>query len=259
MPTDVDARDAPGDRRPELTFDTLQRGERLSDRVAGLLLQRILDSGLQPGDRLPSERELGIQFGVSRTVIREAMRSLAARGVITVRPGAGLTVAQIDPSTASESFGLLLRGSPGLRHDKIHEVRLAIEVQVAGLAAERATDADIEALRLALAHHREVFEDLELAARADVDYHVELARCTHNDLFVVMLDSLGDVMLEFRRTAMAKPGNRRVGLADHARILKAVTAHDPEAARAAMTEHLASSDRAFRGLDNTRAAAGSTG
>lgn len=243
---------AAADHQPELSFERLQRSERLSDRVADLLLQRILDSGLQPGERLPSERELGIQFGVSRTVIREAMRSLAARGVVTVRPGAGLTVAQVDPSTASESFGLLLRGSPGLRHDKIHEVRLAIEVQVAGLAADRATDDDIAALRQALDHHREVFDDLEQAARADVAYHVELARCTHNDLFVVMLNSLGDVMLEFRLQAMEQPGNRRVGLADHIRILEAVAAHDPTAARVAMTQHLASSDRAFRGFDNAR-------
>ena len=239
-----------GDGRQELVFEPIERGERLSDRVAGLLLQRILDAGLQPGDRLPSERELGIQFGVSRTVVREAMRSLAARGIVAVRPGAGLTVAQVDAATASESFGLLLRGSPGLRHDKVHEVRLGIEVQVAGLAAERATDEDVASLRRALDRHRAVLDDLEKAARADVAFHVALAQCTHNDLFVVMLESLGDVMLEFRRKAMERRGNRSVGFAEHTRLFETVAAHDSAAARIAMMTHLESSDRAFRGLEN---------
>jgi GntR family transcriptional repressor for pyruvate dehydrogenase complex len=251
MASDGETADAAAtDRRQEITFEPIERGERLSDRVAGLMLQRILDTGMQAGDRLPSERELGIQFGVSRTVVREAMRSLAARGVVAVRPGAGLTVAQVDPATASESFGLLLRGSPSLRHDKIHEVRRGIEVQVAGLAAERATDEDVASLRRALDRHRAVLEDLEQAAPADVAFHVALARCTHNDLFVVMLDSLGDVMLEFRRKAMERRGNRGVGFAEHTRVFDAVAAHDPAAARAAMTTHLESSDRAFRGLEN---------
>ncbi len=74
-------------------FPRVTREPRLSDKVAELLLETILSPGLQPGDRLPSERELGEQFGVSRTVIREAVRALAAKGVINVRTGSGLRVA----------------------------------------------------------------------------------------------------------------------------------------------------------------------
>src|SRR5205814_1558428 len=121
------------------TFPRVTREPRLSDKVAHLLLETIHAHGLQPGERLPSERELGEQFGVSRTVIREAVRALAAKGVIDVRTGSGLRVAAVDRSTVSESMSLFLRGSKTLDYPKVHEVRAMLEVEVAGLAAVRAS------------------------------------------------------------------------------------------------------------------------
>jgi DNA-binding FadR family transcriptional regulator len=233
-------------RRLDLSFEHLQRSERLSDRVAGLLLHKILDSGLQPGDRLLAERDLAVQFGVSRTVVREAVRSLAARGIVVVRPGAGLMVAEVDSSMTREAFGLLMRRSPELRHDTVQEVRLAIEVEIAGLAAQRATESDVQELQQSLQAHLDAFEDLEKAVYADMAFHTVLARCTHNELFVVMLDSLGDVMFQFRLQAMRRLDDRRIGLVDHPRILQAVATHDVLEARAAMTAHLERADRAFR-------------
>src|ERR671935_2210582 len=120
------------------TFTRIRREPRLSDRVAALLLETIVARGLQPGDRLPSERELGEQFGVSRTVIREAVRALAAKGVIEVRTGSGLRVAAVDASSVSESMSLFMRGG-GIEFEKVHEVRTVLEVHIAGLAAERAS------------------------------------------------------------------------------------------------------------------------
>ena len=228
-----------------LEFQPLERSDRLSDRVAKLILARIVESGLKPGDPLPSERVLGQQFGVSRTVVREAIRSLAGRGIITVRPGAGLTVAELDTSTASESISLLLRGTTD-RYDKVDEVRRLIEVHVAGLAAERATDEDIARIRGALAHQEQVIDDVDAVAPADGEFHRQLALATHNELFVVMLDSLGDVMLEMRRRAMRPAAGRKVFLREHRAVVEAVAARDPAAARAAMVHHLDDSNLAFR-------------
>jgi len=228
-----------------LEFQPLERSDRLSDRVAKLILARIVESGLKPGDPLPSERVLGQQFGVSRTVVREAIRSLAGRGIITVRPGAGLTVAELDTSTASESISLLLRGTTD-RYDKVDEVRRLIEVHVAGLAAERATDEDIARIRGALAHQEQVIDDVDAVAPADGEFHRQLALATHNELFVVMLDSLGDVMLEMRRRAMRPAAGRKVFLGEHRAVVEAVAARDPAAARAAMVHHLDDSNLAFR-------------
>src|SRR5947208_15331599 len=106
----------------QTTFSRIRRGARLSDRVAAQLQESIVTRGLQPGDRLPSERELGDQFGVSRTVIREAVRALAAKGVIEVRTGSGLRVAAVNAAAVSEAISLYLRGGAP-EHPKVPGVR----------------------------------------------------------------------------------------------------------------------------------------
>src|SRR5439155_10446564 len=179
-------------------FPRVTRAPRLSDKVADLLLETIVVRQLQPGERLPSERELGEQFGVSRTVIREAVRALAAKGVIEVRTGSGLRVAAVDSATVSESMSLFLRGSSTLDYPKVHEVRAVLEVEVAGLAAERATEDDIAKLR-AICERMEAAADVEEAALQDVEFHRVIAAATHNDLYLLLLDSIGDALVQIRR------------------------------------------------------------
>src|SRR5215475_12594500 len=111
-------------------FEQVRREPRLSDKVAEMMLETILSRRLAVGDRLPSERELGEQFGVSRTVVREAVRALVAKGVIEVRSGSGLRVAAVEASAVSESMSLYLRGS-SLDFEKVHEVRALLEVHIA--------------------------------------------------------------------------------------------------------------------------------
>ena len=118
----------------------------MSDKVADTMLETILSQGLQAGDQLPSERELGEQFGVSRTVVREAVRALVAKGVIEVRSGSGLRVAAVDAAAVTESMSLFLRGG-SFGFEQVHEVRALLEVHIARLAAERRTDVDLRRLR----------------------------------------------------------------------------------------------------------------
>ncbi len=127
-------------------FEQVAREPRLSDKVADMMLSTILSNRLYVGDRLPSERELGEQFGVSRTVVREAVRALVAKGVIEVRSGSGLRVAAVDAAAVSESMSLYLRGA-SVDFEKVHEVRALLEVHIAGAAAERATEEDLARLR----------------------------------------------------------------------------------------------------------------
>jgi GntR family transcriptional regulator, transcriptional repressor for pyruvate dehydrogenase complex len=217
--------------------------------VADALLEHILTADLQPGDRLPTEAELGRQFEVSRTVVREAVRSLAARGVVQVRPGAGLTVSRVDASTASASLRLVVHGSTDLTYDRVHEVRRTIEVELARLAAERGTDAEVEELARIQARQAAAFDDIPRAARYDTQFHRLIAAMTRNDLFVIMLDSLSDVMLQVRLQAMPTPGDRENGLAEHQAIIDAIRARDAAGARRAMSDHLASAYRGFRSND----------
>lgn len=229
-------------------FPRIAREPRLSDKVADLLLQGIVANGLKPGDRLPSERELGEQFGVSRTVIREAVRALAAKGVIEARTGSGLRVAAVDAAAVSESMRLFLHGHTGIDYEQVHEVRTTLEIQVAGLAASRATEVDVERLGRLCDRMAEVAEDAEASSREDVAFHRGVAEATHNPLYVVMLDSIADVMLEIRRATLGLKGRPGKGVRAHRQILARIAAHDAPGAREAMRKHLADSWRVWQRL-----------
>lgn len=234
-------------------FARLQRNPRLSDKVAESLLDSIKSNHLEPGQRLASERELGEQFGVSRTVIREAVRSLTAKGVLVVRPGSGVHVAAADAASVSEQMSLYLRGRGVIEYSKINEVRAALELQTARLAAERATDADVAELE-ERCERMAALDDSEQASVEDVEFHRAIAHATANELFLVMLDSIGDILLEIRRVTLAMPGRIAIGVAFHRRILDCIAAHDIAGAEQAMREHLEDSDRAWRQAPPPRAA-----
>lgn len=156
----------------------VQRAERLSDKVAQAMLDTILKRGLRPGAALPSERELGEQYGVSRTVIREAVRSLISRGVLDARAGRGLTVAQVAAEAVSSSMRLYLHGQEKMPYAKIHEVRAGIEIQIAGYAAERATQDEIAELRRITEEMQLHGDNRERHSLIDVEFHRALARMT---------------------------------------------------------------------------------
>jgi GntR family transcriptional regulator, transcriptional repressor for pyruvate dehydrogenase complex len=217
-------------------FEQVAREPRLSDKVADMMLETILSNRLNVGDRLPSERELGEQFGVSRTVVREAVRELVAKGVIEVRSGSGLRVAAVDASAVSESMSLFLRGG-AIDFEKVHEVRTLLEVHIAGLAAERADPEDVAALRAVDNRMQAERADVEAAARDDLEFHRVIALATHNDLFLLLLDSIGSSLFEIRRENLGS-GSAPMTLEQHARVLDRIAAKDPDGAREAMAAHL---------------------
>jgi GntR family transcriptional repressor for pyruvate dehydrogenase complex len=219
-------------------FGTVGRDTRLSDRVAAQMLETITSRGLQPGERLPTERELSVQFGVSRTVVREAVRSLVGKGVIDARAGRGLQVAAVGASAVWESMSLMLGQGSSLDYRKVHEVRRLLEVEAAARAAERATDAEIATMTDLLDEMRGVLDETEAVSRTDLEFHRTLARATHNELVLVMLEAIADPMLEIRRTTFKIPGRARAALDQHAEILAGIAARDPATAGLAMSRHL---------------------
>lgn len=247
-PQDVAAEEGPA------LFEQIAREPRLSDKVADLMLETILSRRLQVGDRLPSERELGEQFGVSRTVVREAVRALVAKGVIEVRSGSGLRVAAVGSAAVSESMTLYIRGSAA-DFEKVHEVRVLLELHIAGIAAERATDADVQRLRDVHETMSREHEDVAAAALHDLEFHRMIARATQNDIYLLLMDSIGSALIEIRRENLAS-GSTPATLGQHERVLERIAAHDPEGARAAMAEHLESVAQWWR--ENVQSAGGKT-
>jgi len=200
------------------------------------MLETILSRRLQVGDRLPSERELGEQFNVSRTVIREAVRALVAKGVIEVRSGSGLRVAAVDAAAVSESMSLYLRGAT-LDFEKVHEVRALLEVHHAGAAAERATGDDIARLRAVHERMQREADDVESAARDDLEFHRLIALATQNELYLLLMDSIGSALIDIRRENLGS-GSTPTTLSQHEAVLDRIAARDPDGARIAMAAHL---------------------
>lgn len=235
-------------------FRSVAREPSLSDKVTEQITEAIVSRQVRPGERLPSERELGARFNVSRTVIREAVRSLVARGLVRVTSGRGVEVSEVNSGDVAASMRLLVRGYDGLDYEKVNEVRSAVEVQTAGLAAQRAQPEDLERLRQLCDDHQASLErgDITAASEIDFQFHRELTRASGNELLLAMLDSISDVLREVRHQAMVQPHVSEDGLKAHRRILKCVSAGDPTAARDAMAKHLADAERVWRG--NSRAA-----
>jgi GntR family transcriptional repressor for pyruvate dehydrogenase complex len=225
--------------REQVTFRTIERGSTLVTRVTKEIERSILEGRLQPGDRLPPERDLAHQFGVSRTVIRETMHRLQAKSLLEARPGGGTIVRSPSAQAVAQSMTMLLRaGQLEFDYRKVLEIRLLLEVEVAGLAAERRTPADLEELEEILHEAPEIQDDRDAFAECDVEFHAALASATHNELFSVMLDSLADIMLKMRQMAFDVPGMVRHSYHYHSAILEQVRAGDVEGARRAMREHL---------------------
>lgn len=217
------------------------RRDRLYEQVADRILELILADSVSPGDRLPSERELAIRLDVSRPVVREAVRVLGVQGLVSVRPGSGTFIRQLTTRDASSPIGLMLR----LRgqedsFDQLHEVRQALEIQIAALAAERATADDVSVLERAIEGMSQAGRSAEAFVEHDLAFHEGLARAAHNELFLLLLAPVTDLLHDFRLAAYQRDskGALEGGLRHHRRILEFVIRHDVDGARQEMREHL---------------------
>ena len=229
-------------------FQALERESTLASRAANQIESLIVNGKFQPGDRFPPERELARQLNVSRTVIREAVRALVTKGLLEVKPGSGTIVRSPSVQSVAKSMSLFLRvGQSRFDYDKIHEVRRLLEIEIAGLAAERRTDDDLIRLTAILDEVPTIApQNRDRFAQNDVDFHAALAVATHNELFSLLLDSLADVMLTVRQLGFSVPDLPTRALKYHRAILAQVKAGDREGARQAMFEHLIESETTMR-------------
>lgn len=237
-----------------LTLKEIKRAPTLSEKVAQALTSYIFDNNLRPGEKLPSERELGELFKVSRTVIREAVRSLVGKGLLHSHSGARLTVSEIAGEAVGDLLDLVLRGRT-IGNEKqtqqalwqLHEVRSTIEVQIAGLAAQRATPAEVDELREVAKLLDKATNDEE-RVQADEAFHRAIARASHNEFYLVLLDSLVGPLQQLRRATLKLKKGAPNARAAHGRIFARIEAGDVEGARAAMAVHIAESGQALEKL-----------
>lgn len=220
---------------------TTVRASRLYEQIVEQIQNRIAEGKLRPGDKLPPERELGEQFGVSRTAVREAVKALREKGLVEILPGKGTFVADIADSTTSivrNSLSLMVKTGPGNGLFNLIQVRAILEPEIASLAAQMATEEDIQALQHAFEVMDQALDDAEVFVEADLEFHLTLARATQNQLIPVLIDPIMDLLREQRMRIFMVRGGPERGQYHHRLIMEEIRKHDPDATRRAMAEHL---------------------
>ncbi len=199
----------------------------------------VVSGGLEPGERLPPERELCARLNVSRTVVREALNLLEARGLISIEHGRGAVVSGGNTDAVRDALEVVLRVRPEVLWELL-EMRAILEVGISGLAAERATEEDTDAMRAELEKMAALIDAPEGYVDADVEFHALLARGARNGVLLTMLEPIVDLLRASRRvSASRRPGSALRALGEHEEILRRVEAGDAEGARREMRAHLA--------------------
>jgi len=236
---------------------------RIADVVANQLEQRILEGSLKPGDRLPAERTLALEFNVSRPTLREAIHKLVSKGFLVTRHGGGTVVTDRLEASFTEPWDDLLKSHPTLQDDML-EFRRILEVQAAGLATQRATEADIQRIQASFEALEAAYEsdDLDACVAHDVTFHQAIAEASHNALIGHVTASLMRVMHDHVSNNLARlhrqPEQWSQIREQHRNIWRAIQQRRPQDSQLAAREHIdlvsQSMQEALRAQDRENAA-----
>jgi GntR family transcriptional repressor for pyruvate dehydrogenase complex len=214
-------------------------------------LEGLIFGGLEPGEALPSEGELAAALGVSRLTVREGTRTLEARGLLEIKQGRRPRVAAPNGALVGDFFKIAVRRDPRALLDLL-DVRRALEVHIAALAARRATTGDIADMEMSINVMRAGEDESEAFHEADVRFHENLAAASGNRLLVFLIEALADPLRESRLRSFAGHRARGGGIEDviqqHQTILDAVKARSPKAAAEAMRDHLRQTESDLRAV-----------
>jgi GntR family transcriptional repressor for pyruvate dehydrogenase complex len=208
-----------------------------AERVVLHLEQLILNGQLKPGDRLPAERELADQVGVSRPSVRAGLRSLAALGVLESRHGTGTFITSGPPRLSTGPLSLMA-ALHGFTRDEMFEARRVLEAGAAALAAEHATGENFALMSEEVAGMFASLQDPQTYLVHDVRFHRAVAAASHNPVLAALVDMVSALVYERRRRTVERARDLRESAEMHRRIYAAIRDKDPERARQEMSAHL---------------------
>ena len=214
------------------------QSERLYEQIVQQIEQRLVAGELKVGDQLPSERELAEQFAVSRTAVREAIKTLREKGLVEILVGRGTFIANGTNDIVRHTLSLLMKFDSTNGFINMVEVREIMEPEIAAVAATRITDEYIAAMQEAMDKMEAAMNDVEAFVEADLDFHLALAEATQNPMIPALLDPIINLLREQRILTTQIKGVAQHGQYNHKIIIEAVKRRDPEAAREAMRCHL---------------------
>jgi GntR family transcriptional repressor for pyruvate dehydrogenase complex len=214
------------------------RTSRLYEQIVQQIEDSVLNGSLKPGDQLPAERELAQRLGVSRTAVREAVKALREKGLVEAYSGRGTFITDGTTHAARQSFDLMVKIGQQEGSTHLAELRLILEPGIAAVAAIRADEEDLAAMRDAVAVMEGAQKDPAAFIEADLDFHLALAEAAANPLILSLIDSIVGLLREQRIKIFNVDGGPQRGQFHHKRILDAMERRDPEMARNAMRAHL---------------------
>ena len=217
-------------------FDPIKKA-RIYEQITDLLIGKIRSHELKPGDRLPPERVMAVELGVSRTAIREALRSLETLGYIGSRVGGGTYVKRITLENVMLPFSAVLENDGRLIPD-LMEVRLLLEAEMARLAALRSVPSDIESLEEAIRFQAQEFDEGKIGIEGDDRFHEALAEAAKNVALKSICYMCRDLLSKSRESALNSMADRRDTIRHHADILRAINAGDAALAAELMRYHI---------------------
>jgi len=216
--------------------------EQVSERLSAQI-----GTTLQPGDALPSERELAERYGVGRSSVREALRMLESRGLIESR-GSGTFVIAPWRNPFQEPLSLVVAGED-VDRTQLFEVRRMLEAEAAALAAKRRSLGDLELMHEATDEMEAAIDSADAYVAADIRYHLVIAEATGNRLLLHLMQAIRERLTEMFGTVFKFPGGPERSVAQHRLITQAIAAEDAERARQAMTEHILRVEQELAQLD----------
>lgn len=217
--------------------------ERLSDRVSKTILNIIKEEKFQPGDKFHSENTLVKRLGVSRSSIREALRSLESTGWVSVRHGKGVFINTLGDRNPSASVGWLKSNRDSILEH--FEIRLILDPKAAAYAAKNATEQDIVELRMICGEFqsKEALGDIDSLILVDEKFHSAVAGCTKNNTLCVLMKTMAQSLPVGWISSLQIPGRAKKTIEEHCAVVEAITRKDQAAAEKAMVVHLGNAMR----------------
>ena len=220
-----------------------------ADRVFAFFRDRLLSGELKAGDRLLPERELSLSLGVSRPVLREALRSLAMLGLLDIQHGRGAFVRAADASVLGQALTLCLAPEPNVLDD-VMQARIAIECQAIRLACQRASERDLQSISATLERLVDALSDPEAGGRTDYDFHSAIVKASGSVSLVKMYEAISPLLMqshvERRRDTFREPAVTSHLVDAHREVFLSLARRDPDAAEKSLRDHFTIGDEVRR-------------
>jgi GntR family transcriptional regulator, transcriptional repressor for pyruvate dehydrogenase complex len=230
--------------KPHLQVLQPVRSAQTTEQVVARVYELIKIDSLKPGDRLPPERELAKQLGISRPALRAGLSSLISMGVLQSRQGSGTYIVDGPPALDSEPLRLLAE-LHGFSYEHMFETRSVLEVGAAGLAAERATGEQLATMAEEVTEMFAALKDPQLFLVHDVAFHRAVAAASGNPTLATLVEMVSAILYARRRDTIERAHDFNEALELHRRIYRAIRSHKPDEAREAMRDHIVRAQRAF--------------